>query len=74
MGSTHAGEVHGGVSSGRDPTLVQGTGAGEKSKEKGAAETTCDELIATPIHCPPCAIRVEEAEKLGSEVEPRKKG
>jgi len=28
-------------------------GAGEKCEEERAAETTCDELTTTPIHCCP---------------------
>jgi len=44
------------------------------SKEKVAAETTCDELITTPIpHCPLCCLGGGGRE-TGSEVEPRKKG
>ena len=29
------------------------TGAEEEREEEGAAETTCDELTATPTPCPP---------------------
>jgi len=43
-------------------------------EEEGEAETTCDDLTAPPILCHPCATRVEELEKIGSEVEPRKYG
>jgi len=42
-------------------------------QEEGAAETTCDELTATPIPHPP-ALLEEGRERNGSEVEPRKKG
>ena len=44
-------------------------------EEEGAAETTCDELTQTPIPRPPAPLGgEEEVEKIGSEVEPRKKG
>ena len=43
-------------------------------EEEGAAETTCDELTPTPIPRPPAPLGGEEVEKIGSEVEPRKKG
>jgi len=35
---------------------------------------TCDELTATPILRPPVPLSGEEGEKIGSEVEPVKKG
>ena len=38
-------------------------------EEEGATETTCNELTATP-----CTTGREDIEKIGSEVEPRKKG
>ena len=43
-------------------------------EEEGAAETTCDELIATSIPRPPVPLQREEVEKIRSEVELRKKG
>ena len=49
-------------------------GAGEECEEEGAAETTCDELTATPHSPSPCATRGEEVEKIGSKVKPGKKG
>jgi len=30
---------------------------GAECEEEGAAETTCDELTATPIPCPPVLLR-----------------
>ncbi|OPJ76057.1 hypothetical protein AV530_008924 [Patagioenas fasciata monilis] len=35
------------------PWVEPHTGAGEEHEEEGAAETTCDELTATPIPHPP---------------------
>ena len=42
-------------------------------EEGAAAETTCDELTATPIPCPPVPLGGRR-ERYGSEAEPRKKG
>jgi len=42
-------------------------------EKEGAAETTCDELTAAPIPCPP-ALYEGRRERNGSEAEPRKKG
>jgi len=57
VGRTHVGEVHRGLSSmGR---LHAGGGAEceESSPEEvGVAETTCDELTAIPIPCPPAVV------------------
>ena len=43
-------------------------------EEQGAAETTYDELTATPIPSPPALLGGRRQRKTGSEVEPRKKG
>jgi len=43
------------------------------SEEEGAAETTCDELTATPIPRPPALLGLWR-ERNGSEAEPGKKG
>ena len=39
-------------------TLWEGphTGAEEEHEEEGVAETTCDELTATPAPCPPALL------------------
>ncbi|KAK4806933.1 hypothetical protein QYF61_027300 [Mycteria americana] len=58
-----------------DPTLEQGKSVSSPPpEEKGAAETPCDELTATPIPHPPVPLRVEEVEKIGSKVEAGQKG
>ncbi|KAK4816051.1 hypothetical protein QYF61_011059 [Mycteria americana] len=49
-------------------------GAGEECEEEGAAQTTHDELTATPIPCPLVPLVGEQVEKIGSEVEAEKKG
>ena len=54
-------------------------GAGEEREEPSpeeerAAETTCDELTATPIPRPPALLGGKEVEKIGSKVKPGKKG
>jgi len=51
-------------------------GAGENCKDEGAAEVMCDELTANPMShsLSPCSAQEEEVEKIGSKVEPRKKG
>jgi len=43
-------------------------------EEEGAAETTCDELTATPIPCPPALLRGGVGREIVSEVQPGKKG
>jgi len=43
------------------------------SEEEGAAETVCDELTVTPIHCPSAPLGGRR-ERNGSEAEPGKKG
>jgi len=48
-------------------------GPREKHEEEGAAETTCDELTATPFPVPLCCSGGGGRE-IGSEVEPGKKG
>jgi len=64
---THAGAAHGKdscwrhlwriVSHGRDPKLEQGkTVSSPSPEEEGAAEMTCDELIANPIPQPPALL------------------
>jgi len=45
----------------------------EASLMSDRAETTCDELTATPTPRPPCTACREEIEKIGSEVRPGKK-
>ena len=63
------------VSYGRDPRLEQEKSIrSPPSERKRATETTCDELAATPIPCPLALLVEEEVEKIGSEVEPGKKG
>jgi len=58
----------------RDLTLEQGQSVrSPPPEEEGAAETTCDELTATPIPCPPAPLSGRR-ERNGSEAEPRKKG
>ena len=42
-------------------------------EEEGVEETTCDELTATPIPCPPVLLGGRR-ERNGSEAEPGKKG
>ena len=37
-------------------------------EEEGAAETTCDELTATPIPHPPAPLGREEVEELGAKL------
>ena len=87
MERTHAGAVceelqgkdwgrssGGTVSCGRDPTLEQGKSVrSPPPEEEGAAETTCDELTATPIPHPPAPLGGGGRE-FGSEVKPGKKG
>ena len=48
------------------------TGAEEEHEEEGAAETTCDELTASPAPCPLRCLRGGGRE-VRSEDEPRKK-
>ena len=63
------------VSRGRDPTLEQGkTVRSPPPEEEGAAETTCDELTATPIPYPLRCSGRGGGRKIGNEVEPGKKG
>jgi len=45
---------------GRDPMLEQHNRARRKKQQ-----TTCDELTAVPIPCPPCVTQREEVEKMG---------
>lgn len=45
----------------------------EVNEEEGAAETTCDKLLATPI-LHPLAPLMGEGREIRSEVKPRKKG
>ena len=60
------------VSHGRDPRLEQGKNVSSPPhEEEGAAETACDKVTPTPV---PCPVVGEEAEKIGSEVGPEKKG
>jgi len=62
------------VSRERDLTLEQGQSVrSPPPEEKGAAETTCDELTTTPIPRPPAPLGGRR-ERNGSEVEPGKKG
>ena len=42
-------------------------------EEEGAAETTGDELTATPIPCPTVPLREEEVENLGVKLSPGRK-
>ena len=59
---------------GRDPTLEQGKSVrSPPPEEEGAAETTCDELTATPI---PVPLRCWQGggRGIGSKAEPGKKG
>jgi len=59
---------------GRDPMLEQGQRVRLlPPEEKGAAETTCDELTTAPIPRPPALLRGRR-ERNRSEAEPRKKG
>jgi len=52
---THVGQVHGTVSHWWDPMLEQGKSVrSPPPEEKGAAETRCDELTATPFPIPLC--------------------
>jgi len=61
-------------SPGRDPRLEQGQSVRSPPAEgEGAAETTCDELTATPIPHPPAPLGGRR-ERNRSEVEPGKKG
>lgn len=43
-------------------------------EEEGTSDTTCDKLTSTPILCVFCTTWEKEIEKIGSEVEPGKKG
>jgi len=43
------------------------------AEEEGAAETTCDELIAIPTPHPPARVGGRGGREIGSEVEPGKK-
>jgi len=52
------------VSPERDLTLEQGQSVrSPPPEEEGVAETTCDELTATPIPRPPVPLGGEEVEK-----------
>ena len=58
----------------RDPTLEQGKSVrSPPPEEEGAAETTCDELTATPV---PIPLRPSRGggRGIGSKAEPAKKG
>ncbi|KAK4827950.1 hypothetical protein QYF61_022565 [Mycteria americana] len=58
----------------RDPMLEQGKSVrSPPPEEEGAAETTCDELTATPIPLSPVPLGGGGRE-FGSKVKPRKKG
>ena len=62
------------VSHEKDLTLEPGKGLRSPPAEgQGAAETTCDELTAAPIPCPPVLLG-GRMERNRSEVEPGKKG
>jgi len=68
VGRTHVGEVHGGLS----PMSGTLDWSREEHEEEGAAKAMCDDHNR---HSPsPCTARGEEGEKMGSEVEPGKKG
>jgi len=47
---------------------------GPPPEEEGAAETTRNELTATPVPCPPVPPAGEKVEKIKSEAEPKKNG
>jgi len=49
------------VSRGRDPVVDQGKSP--HPEEEGAAETACNEMIVTPIPCPPALLRGRKREK-----------
>ncbi|PKU42348.1 suppression of tumorigenicity 5 protein isoform x4 [Limosa lapponica baueri] len=64
MGRTHIGEIHGGLSHGRNPTLEYGKSVrSPPPEEEGAAETTGDELTTTPIARPTAPLRVRKERK-----------
>jgi len=76
VGKTHVGEVCGERSPVRGTfTLEQGQSVrSPPPEEKGAAETTCDELTVTPISCPPALLRGGERE-MGVKLSPgRRRG
>jgi len=74
VGRTHAGEVCGELSCERDLTLKQGKSMrSPPPEEEGASETTCDELIVTPIPRPPAPLGGRR-ERNGSEAAPGKMG